>query len=88
MAAHVTERAGAEVEPLAPVAGMIPAAADKRTFRADADPMIPVEARRNRIDAARLRLGIAPLLAAPGVDFLDLADDTVLHHLNGGAVFR
>ena len=41
MAAHVAERAGAEVEPLAPVAGMVVAAADEGPLADDAQPQNP-----------------------------------------------
>ena len=41
VAAHVAERAGAEVEALAPVAGMVVAAAEERPLRGDAEPAGP-----------------------------------------------
>src|SRR5207344_1343751 len=82
------ERARAEVEPLAPVAGMIPLAADERAHGADAEPMIPVEAGRYGIDAIRHRAGVAPLLAAPGVNLSDPADGVVLDEPHGQPVFH
>ena len=53
VAAHVAESARAEIEPLAPIARMIPALADERALGADAEPKVPVEALGNRVGAHR-----------------------------------
>ena len=40
----------------------------------DAEPVVPVEGGGHRVGAVGQRVGVAPLLLAPGMDFLDLAD--------------
>ncbi len=87
VAAHVAEGAGAEVEAFAPVAGMIVAAADEGAFGGDTEPEVPVEIRGHGIDAVGAGGGVAPGFVGPGVDFFDLADDAVLDHTHGEAVF-
>src|SRR5512140_2571539 len=74
MAAHVSERAGAEIKTLAPVCGMIIGVANKRALGADTEPEVPIEIRRNRVVSVWARRGIAPGLGAPGMDFLDFPD--------------
>src|SRR5205085_9408107 len=68
------QRAGAESYASPPLAGMIDALLE-RTRRAHANPVVPGEGGRNRIDGGGQRLVVTPTLVREGVDFLDLADD-------------
>src|SRR4051812_21470040 len=74
VAAHVAKSPRAEVEALAPVAGVIPLIPDKLAVLTDTQPEIPVKSVRHRILAIRHLASIAPRLVAPGVHFLDLSD--------------
>src|SRR5262245_12186285 len=86
MAPHVAEGAGAEVEPLAPLAGMVVARNERPLWR-HAQPEIPVEACRDRVFLVRARLAVAPVLAAPRVHFLHLPDRPAVDHLHHGPMY-
>ena len=74
VAAHVAEGAGAEVEPLPPLAGVI-VAGDERPLRRHAEPAVPVQLGRAPGRCGRaVGSAIAPVLAAPAMDLLHLAD--------------
>ena len=88
VAAHVAERAGAEVEPLPPVARVVVAVADERPLGRDAEPQVPVEPRGHRVVLVGLRVRVAPRLAAPRVDFLHLPDRAVVDELHDELVLR
>src|SRR5262249_2308613 len=77
VAGHVAERAGAEVEPLAPLARVV-VAFEERPLGRPAQPDVPVEVRRDRVGAVRPGGPGPPLLAAPAVDLLYLADRPLL----------
>ncbi len=87
VAAHVAEGASPEVGPLAPVSGVIPAVADEGALFADADPEVPVEPGRDGVLTFGHGTVIAPILAAPCVDFMDLADAAFLDEAHGRSVF-
>ena len=78
VAAHVAERAGAEIEPAPPVRRMV-VAGDVVAGRGDAEPPVPVERRRHRVLAVGPGIAVAPVLVAEGVHLADLADDAVLN---------
>ena len=86
VAAHVAESAGAEVEPLAPVAGVVEAVADERALGGDAQPFIPIEFGGRGVCGGGHLAVVAPLFAAPCVDFFDFPDGSGLHEHDGGAV--
>src|SRR5260370_14425079 len=60
--------------------------ADEGTRLRHANPVIPVEGSGYRVGALGQRVGIAPLLLAERMYFLDLPDGAALDHLNGGLV--
>src|SRR5262249_42245195 len=88
VATHVAEGAGAEVEPLAPVARMIITVADEGPLGRDAEPDVPIQSGRDRIFAFWSRIPVAPLLAAPAVDFGNLADRSGLDDRDDRSVLR
>jgi hypothetical protein len=83
VATHVAKGAGAEVEPLAPVARMVVTVADEWPLRRDAQPSVPVENGGHRRGIVGARVGVAPLFLTPGVDFFHLADGALLDDARG-----
>ena len=73
MTSHVAECPGAEVEPLAPFLGVV-VAGQVRTLLGHAEPKIPVQLLGYRVGSIGTRMFVSPMLAAPTVDFLHLAD--------------
>src|SRR6185369_1143349 len=74
MAAHITERTGAEIEPLPPISRVVIRVPDKRPLRTWAKPEIPIETRGHGVYTVGLRSGVSPGLRTPGVHFLNLSD--------------
>ena len=85
VASHVAEGGGAEIDPLAPIHRMIDIE-DEGTRLRHTDPVIPVECGGDGVGALGQRIGIAPLLFAERMHFLDLADGAALDQLDGGLV--
>ena len=78
VAAHIALGPGSEIDPFAPVYRVIIALADVRAFGADAQPQVPIEPVGNGVRGIGPLRRIAPCFGAPGMDFFDFADDTVL----------
>ena len=77
MAAHVAERAGAEVEPFPPVSRMV-IPLQERPLGRHAEPGVPVQVRRHRVGAVGPRVPVAPLFPAPAMNLAHLADRALL----------
>ena len=85
VAAHVTEGSCAVVEAFAPLSWVV-VALDVVGVRSGADPVFPVQAFGHFVFSVWFWGVIAPLFAAPCVDFLDLSDHAILNDLNCAAV--
>ena len=80
VAAHVTERAGAEIAAAAPVAGVI-VAVDITALAADAEPLVPIEFGGDGIALRGAQTQVTPFFVGEGMHFRHFAD---LSHLNEG----
>src|SRR4029078_8905802 len=84
---EVAKLAVGEVPPRPPVPRVIDSFFEG-PLRRDAEPIVPVEVRRNRIGTPRAVTDGQPAHRAvlPRVDLHDLADRTVVDELHGGAI--
>lgn len=85
VASHVPEGPSAEVQALAPVAGVV-CAVDVRAFCGDSEPEVPRETVGNGVRVGGFWCAVAPFFAAPRVHLLDLPDDTRAHDNGAGTV--
>ena len=81
VAAHITECRRAEIDALAPVHRMVNIL-HKRARLRHPDPVIPIQRRGNRVRLVLQGSRVAPLLLAPGVNFLDFADGAAAYQLH------
>ena len=86
MTAHVAKRAGAKIESLAPIAGMVVIAADEGPLGRHAKPTVPTEAIGHFVGAVGPRAAVTPILAAPAMHVLHFADRTIVNDLHDSAV--
>ena len=88
MAAHVANGSGAKIKPFAPVYWMVIFVADIGTVGANAEPKIPIEVFGHGTARIRTRAWIAPGFRAPGMDFFNLADNSVTNELDRHPIMR
>jgi hypothetical protein len=82
VAPHIAKGPGAEVEPLPPLTRMV-ISGDEGPRHGNPQPGIPAQLGGHRVAAVGPGIGVAPVLAAPAMDLLHLADRVSLkcgHH--------
>ena len=85
MAAHVTKGAGAVIETLAPLAGVV-VAIYKIVLRGYAAPGVPIQACGYLVFFVGSGVRVAPLLAAPSVDLGDFSNCALMNEFHSLAV--
>src|SRR4051794_9104246 len=86
VAAHIAKGAGTEIEPFAPVTGMVPTLTDERTLSARTEPEVPIQPLRDWVGAVGLFAVVPPRLITPGMHLFHFSDGPFLDQFHGRPV--